>query len=257
MTDFFISYNRNDRQWAEWIGWQLEQSGSSIVIRAWDIRPGMNFAAEMKRAAECERTVAVLSPDYLASEFAQTEWLAAFTADPRGGRQKLVPVRIRECELTGLDAPLVYIDLVGKDKEESKTALLEGITIGRVKPDVEPDFPNEPPDSAGNTGRTIEREPGFPGKPIRNLSIPRVAKPLVVPVSLQTAINIYARIALMTVDHEHDSFHGTWVAFEGSKAIFRQRRSRNPYESEFSKDKSFRPSFEDNFVATLAPDQNV
>ncbi len=29
MKDFFISYNRADRQWAEWIGWQLEEAGYS------------------------------------------------------------------------------------------------------------------------------------------------------------------------------------------------------------------------------------
>ena len=108
MKHFFISYNKADRQWAEWIGWQLEEAGYSIVIQAWDMRPGMNFANEMKKAAaECERTIAVLSPDYLDAEFAQSEWLAAFTADPLGKQKKLVPVRVRECELTGLDKPIV------------------------------------------------------------------------------------------------------------------------------------------------------
>jgi hypothetical protein len=27
MPDFFVSYNRHDRQWAEWIAWQLEEDG--------------------------------------------------------------------------------------------------------------------------------------------------------------------------------------------------------------------------------------
>lgn len=55
MKDFFISYNKADRQWAEWIGWQLEEAGYSIGIQAGDIRPGMNFAAKMKKAAaECQ-----------------------------------------------------------------------------------------------------------------------------------------------------------------------------------------------------------
>ncbi len=56
MKDFFISDNKSDRQWAEWIGWQLEEAGYAIAIQAWDIRAGMNFAAEMKQsAAECRR----------------------------------------------------------------------------------------------------------------------------------------------------------------------------------------------------------
>lgn len=27
MKHFFVSYNSADRQWAEWIGWQLEEAG--------------------------------------------------------------------------------------------------------------------------------------------------------------------------------------------------------------------------------------
>jgi len=66
----------------------------------------------MQRAAsECERTVAVLSPDYLASAFTQPEWAAAFAGDPTGKSQKLIPVRVRPCELVGLLKSVVYIDL--------------------------------------------------------------------------------------------------------------------------------------------------
>ena len=57
--DFFISYNRADRQWAEWIAWQLEAAGYSIVIQAWDFRPGGNFVLDMQRAAsESRQTIA-------------------------------------------------------------------------------------------------------------------------------------------------------------------------------------------------------
>ncbi len=63
MKDFFISYNKADRQWAEWLAWQLEEAGYTVVLQAWDFRPGSNFVLEMQRAAvEAERTIAVLSP---------------------------------------------------------------------------------------------------------------------------------------------------------------------------------------------------
>jgi hypothetical protein len=32
-ADFFISYNKADRQWAEWIAWQLEDSGYKTLFR--------------------------------------------------------------------------------------------------------------------------------------------------------------------------------------------------------------------------------
>src|ERR1700736_1789293 len=68
--DFYVSYNRADRAWAEWIAWQLEEAGYSTVLQAWDFRPGSNFVLEMDKATEeAERTIAVLSPDYLKAHY--------------------------------------------------------------------------------------------------------------------------------------------------------------------------------------------
>ena len=72
MKNFFISYNQADRQWAEWVAWQLEEADYSTILQAWDFRPGSNFILEMQRAAsESERTIAILSKDYLDSLFTQ------------------------------------------------------------------------------------------------------------------------------------------------------------------------------------------
>ncbi len=61
MKDFFVSYNRHDRAFAEWIAWILEEAGYSIVIQAWDFRPGGNFVLDMQKAAsETERTIALV-----------------------------------------------------------------------------------------------------------------------------------------------------------------------------------------------------
>lgn len=143
MTDFFISYNRADRTWAEWIAWQLEATGYSTVIQAWDFREGGNFVLNMQRAVqESKRTVIVLSPDFLASQFTAPEWAAAFAQDPTGAQGRLLPVRVRECQPTGLLAQIVYIDLVGlPDRAAAATRLLAGVATGRAKPGVEPALP--------------------------------------------------------------------------------------------------------------------
>jgi tetratricopeptide (TPR) repeat protein len=128
MKDFFISYNKADRELAEWIARQLTDGGYSVVIQAWDILPGDNFVLAMHRfASEAERTIAVLSPDYLTSAYTPSEWAAAFAQDPTGEKRTLVPVRVRECSLEGLLRQIVYIDLVGKSDDEARQALLEGI----------------------------------------------------------------------------------------------------------------------------------
>jgi hypothetical protein len=156
--DLFVSYNRADKQWAEWIAWQLEEVGYTTIIQAWDFRPGSNFVIDMQRAAEqARRTIAVLSPDYLQALYTQPEWAAAFAQDPTGKKGTLLPVRVRECELQGLLSQVVYIDLVGLTEQAAKEKLLVGVKQGRVKPTTAPGFP-------GAAERIISEQPGFPGK---------------------------------------------------------------------------------------------
>jgi hypothetical protein len=164
MKDFFVSYTAKDRQWAAWIAWQLEASGFSAIVQAWDFVAGSDFIAEMDRAAkEAHRTIAVLSPDYFKSGFGASEWHAAYAKDPLGRDRKLIPVRVRECEVEALLGVRVYIDLVGKkDSAEAKDELLRHIRAivenKRLKPDAEPDFPQPDQSTAAQT-----EEPQFPG----------------------------------------------------------------------------------------------
>ena len=127
--DFFVSYTQADRQRADWIARVLEEFGYTAFIQARDIRPGSNFVLEMDRATiEADRVIAVLSPDYLAAPDPQSEWTAAFA------NGKLLPVRVRECELKGLLGAVVYIDLVGLDEPAAKKALVSGVQRPSDKP---------------------------------------------------------------------------------------------------------------------------
>ncbi|MEP0820368.1 MULTISPECIES: TIR domain-containing protein [Trichocoleus] len=141
MKDFFVSYNRADKQWAEWIAWTLEEAGYSVVIQAWDFRPGGNFVLDMQRAAaESQKTIAVLSESYLKSSYTQPEWAAAFANDPQSLERKLIPVRVKECKPEGMLRPIVYTDLVGKSELEAKQTLLDGLRPSG-RPPQKPAFP--------------------------------------------------------------------------------------------------------------------
>ena len=154
--DFFVSYNKNDADWAEWIAWQLEDAGYSTHLMAWDFRPGTNFVCGMQKGATiADRTIAVLSPDYLASRFTKPEWQAAFAQDPTGEKGILLPVKVRECKPEGLLGPIVYIDLVDKKTAEAKKILLAGVKLKRAKPKTAPQFPGGK--------KPKESEPRFPG----------------------------------------------------------------------------------------------
>ncbi len=55
MKDFFISYNKADRSWAEWIAWQLVEAKYEVAIQAWDFRPASNFVLNMRTSRSGRR----------------------------------------------------------------------------------------------------------------------------------------------------------------------------------------------------------
>ena len=162
--DVFVSYNRADLPWAEWIAWALEEAGYSVAVQAWDSRPGQNFVLFMQEATRARQTVAVLSPSFLAAEYTQPEWAAAFVRDPGGAERTLIPVRVAECKPDGLLRAIVYADLVGLDEEAARQELL-GAFEERGKPPVAPAFPGGGTRSIG----APRAKPAFPG--------PRVSGP--------------------------------------------------------------------------------
>jgi hypothetical protein len=158
MKDFFISYTKADKAWAEWIAWTLEEAGLSVIIQAWDFRPGGNFVLDMQRAAsESEKTIVVLSPAYLQSEYTQPEWASAFAQDPQGKARKLIPVRIAKCKPTGMLAPIIYVDLFGLPQNDARAVLLGGFNE-RAKPSSMPTFPGEQSSQGSSTA-----QPAYPG----------------------------------------------------------------------------------------------
>lgn len=148
--DFFVSYSSLDKEWAEWIAYQLEENGYTTVIQAWDWGAGNNFIWEMQNAARtCERTIIVLSPAFLGAIYTQPEWTQAFRRDPTGEKRLLIPIRVSECELEGFFGPLVYIDFLKEKPPEVSDLrnhlikeLLDGVKVDRKKPTTEPPVPS-------------------------------------------------------------------------------------------------------------------
>ncbi len=168
--DFFVSYSSSDEKWAEWIAFQLEDNGYTTILQAWDWGPGSNFILEMQKAAkECERTILVLSPSFLDSDYTQPEWAQAFRRDPKGERRLLIPVRVQKCELEGFFGPLVYIDFLKEKPPEVAglrdhliKLLLDGVKLGRKKPQTEPPIPRFSTADKGDSGLT--RDPWVEAK---------------------------------------------------------------------------------------------
>lgn len=128
MKDFFISYNKIDKEKAKWIGGCLEQNGYSVIIQAWDFQVGNNFIIEMQKAVnESERVIAVLSQTYIDSIFCQAEWATTFAKDPTGEKRLLIPIRVEEVNLSGFFSTSIYIDLFGIDEKTAEKRLLQAV----------------------------------------------------------------------------------------------------------------------------------
>jgi len=150
-ADFFVSYTRTDRAWAEWIAWQLEADGYQVVFQAWDFIPGYDWAHGMQRAtATAERLVVVLSSAYLQSDHGEAEWRAFYARDPSGEQGLLLPVRVGDVEPPGLLRTRIYVDLVGRDANSARATLLAAARRVRGKPTSEPEFPGTPSPSVSH-----------------------------------------------------------------------------------------------------------
>lgn len=134
MKRVFISYTKADENWARWIGSVLMSAGYTVTVQYKSFLPGTNFVEQMDEAIKNSvRTIAVLSPNYLKSDFAAAEWQAAFRDDPLGQKRKLVPVRISKVTVSGLLGSVVYADLFDLT-EESATAVLLGAIGAENRP---------------------------------------------------------------------------------------------------------------------------
>ncbi len=155
VRDFFISFNKADLAWATWIAWVLEETGYTVWFQDWDFRD--NFVLEMDRAHTLSRrTIAVLSPDYLASRFTKPEWAARFEQDSTSEHDLLIPVRVREAEPQGLLRMIVYVDLVGCDEATARQRLLDRVRGVRLKPEELPLVPS------GTGHAVVPTRPQFP-----------------------------------------------------------------------------------------------
>jgi hypothetical protein len=142
---FFISFSQADRDWATWIAWVLEANGYPVFFQDWDFRG--SFIEQMHQASLCaERTLVVLSDDYLRSEFARSEAWAALARDPVGREDGIVTIRISPTGNLGLLSHFGYLDLTASAEADAERLLLERAKQSldpayRPKPATRPHFP--------------------------------------------------------------------------------------------------------------------
>src|SRR5215204_6567751 len=128
MTQIFISYSQKDREFVQRLMADLQARLPDVeVFYDMLIEPGASWAKTL--AAQIERAdivLAVLSPDYLQSAWAQQELYVALDLQLRQ-RARLLPLMVRPCMPTGFLSQLTWVDFT-EDYEEALARLIWGIT---------------------------------------------------------------------------------------------------------------------------------
>src|ERR1043165_6591221 len=131
--DAFISHSSKDREWVlDWLVPKLEQAGLRICVDRHGFGEGVSAIENMVNAIEASRrTVLVLTPSWVKSEWARFESLLAQRSDPTGVNQRVVPVLREQCKIPNHLDILSYLDLNDQPDIEAQLARLQDILKGR------------------------------------------------------------------------------------------------------------------------------
>jgi len=130
--DAFVSYNQADEEWAHtWLLPRLEADGVRVVTEA-DFESGSAQVVEIERAIRSSRcTVAILTPDWLRSNWNNYEIVLSQTQNLSDLKRKIIPVLLKPCEIPFLLRHLVAADLTDESKREKRVRALAQDIFGR------------------------------------------------------------------------------------------------------------------------------
>jgi len=137
LFDVFVSYSHHDQQWVRnWLVPQLEGAGIRVCIDFRDFAPDRPSLINMENAVEdSRRTVIVLTPDWVESDWTAFKSLLVQTDDPVGRKASLIPLLLKPCTPPKCIAMLTYVDFTQPDEIESEfQRLVEAI---RSEPVIE------------------------------------------------------------------------------------------------------------------------
>jgi hypothetical protein len=125
MAQVFISYSRKDISFVEQLVADLKNVGLDVWYDVSGIRGGSRWRIEIETAIrKSQFVVVVLSPDSIASEWVEREFLFASNLE-----REIIPLMYRHCELTLNYLDLNYIDVQGEKYRQGFADLLKALAV--------------------------------------------------------------------------------------------------------------------------------
>jgi len=128
--DVFISYSHRNKNWVHGVLLpRLEKANLKVFIDFRDFKIGAASVKEMERGiTRSQKTLVVLTPEYLKSSWAEFEILMIQTLSPANRDLRVIPVLRKECSLPTSISYMNYVNLVNpKNKEAEWRRLLDAL----------------------------------------------------------------------------------------------------------------------------------
>ena len=128
--DAFISYSHKDSAWVrDTLVSRLEHEGLRVCIDFRDFEPGVPSLVNMENAVERSRkTLIVLTPDWVESEWTSFESLLVQTDDPAGRKARMIPLLLKPCRPPRRIAMLTCLDFTQPSEFEVQLQRLVAAT---------------------------------------------------------------------------------------------------------------------------------
>lgn len=130
--DVFISYSHADKAWVHsWLLPRLEAAGLRVCIDFRDFDIGAPSLVNMERAVDnSRRTLLVLTPAWVVSQWTEFEALLTQTIDPAGRKRRLLPLLLQPCQLPHRIAMLTYADFTRQEEWETQLQRVVAAVLG-------------------------------------------------------------------------------------------------------------------------------
>jgi len=126
MVDIFISFTKSDRDWAVWIGKELEVLGHTPHVHDWEVKAGADIYAWMEaRHDAANHVLCVVSDEYLNAPYSTLERNAAAWQAAKNRPGFILLVVVKPCRIPTLSDHLRRCELFGVPEEAARLRFRE------------------------------------------------------------------------------------------------------------------------------------